>query len=143
MSQVQPTLQPPYPVIRNCLLNGRVISFLGSGASLVKRKPDAAWSKCLEMQLRNAAQLDCYLRREYGEKVSPQRAYLPTAAELACYLARMTEFPPDERPPAISSSWSRLRRWPRQSGRGRKSMSGGSKQNASAQKNSSDGSRSK
>ena len=66
-------LAPPYRSIRDGLLDGRVIPFLGSGASLGGREPDATWVKGLAN-------------------------YLPTAAELAGYLVQMTEFPDDEPP---------------------------------------------
>jgi hypothetical protein len=66
-------LVPPYPFIANKLKEGQVIPFLGSGASLGGRVPGAAWDK-----------------RRAG--------YLPTATELANYLADMTRFPPDESP---------------------------------------------
>jgi hypothetical protein len=68
-------LAPPYPLIRDGLFQGRVIPFLGSGASL-GGESDAAWVKGLAHRL-------------------------PTAAELARYLAQMTEFPNDE-PPDLS-----------------------------------------
>jgi hypothetical protein len=61
-------LAPPYPLIRDGLFRGRVIPFLGSGASLGGRPFDIAW-------------------------VKDQAMYLPTAAELAGHLAQMTEFP--------------------------------------------------
>ena len=66
-------LEPPYPLIRDGLREGRVIPFLGSGASLGGRKPDANWTKGMA-------------------------EYLPTAGELAKYLAHMTAFPQDESP---------------------------------------------
>ena len=66
-------LAPPYRSIRDGLLHGRVIPFLGSGASLGGREPDAAWVKGVAN-------------------------YLPTAAELAGHLVQMTEFPDDEPP---------------------------------------------
>lgn len=63
-------LEPPYPTILSQLNHGRVIPFLGSGASLGGRAPDEEWSEGLK--------------------------FLPTAAELANYLARMSQFPQDE-----------------------------------------------
>lgn len=71
MSQVMAPLGPPYPLIRDGLAKNRVIPFLGSGASLGGRGAGAAW-----------------------EKSSAE--YLPTATELARYLAQKTEFPQDE-----------------------------------------------
>lgn len=64
-------LKPPYPIILNRLNQGLVIPFLGSGASLGGRTPDAEWREGVT-------------------------GFLPTARELADYLARMTEFPQDE-----------------------------------------------
>ncbi len=66
-------LAPPYRSIRDGLLDGRVIPFLGSGASLGGRESDVTWVKGLAN-------------------------YLPTAAELAGYLVQMTKFPNDEPP---------------------------------------------
>jgi hypothetical protein len=66
-------LGPPYPLIREGLFRGRVIPFLGSGASLGGREAGATWVKDLA-------------------------TYLPTATDLASYLARMAGFPNDEPP---------------------------------------------
>lgn len=66
-------LSPPYSLIRSKLWNGRVIPFLGAGASLGGRQPGVAW--------------------EYGKA-----ACLPNGGELATFLAARTEFPPDETP---------------------------------------------
>lgn len=66
-------LQPPYPLIRDAIAKGRVIPFLGSGASLGGRGVDAKWQQ-------------------------GQAAYLPTASELARHLAEKTGFPTDEEP---------------------------------------------
>jgi hypothetical protein len=65
-------LAPPYALIHEGLRQGRVIPFLGSGASLGSRQP-SAWNP-------------------------EQSGRLPAAAELAQYLARKTEFPEDEPP---------------------------------------------
>ena len=65
-------LEPPYPLIRDALSRGEVIPFLGSGASLGDRKPnERQW--------------------EMGKS-----SYLPTAGELATYLANKTQFPQGE-----------------------------------------------
>lgn len=64
-------LVPPYRLIRDKLDNGRVIPFLGAGASLGGRQPNEVWTKGV-------------------------RAFLPTAGELAGYLAETTEFPAGE-----------------------------------------------
>lgn len=61
---------PPYGVIRDRLREGKVIPFLGAGASLGKREPNFMWSK------------DCV--------TCPQ-----TAIELARHLAQQTNFPHD------------------------------------------------
>jgi hypothetical protein len=66
-------LKPPYQLIRDKLCDGKVIPFLGSGASLGKREPNFVWSK------------DCV--------TCP-----PTAIELARHLAQKTEFPHDKPP---------------------------------------------
>lgn len=66
-------LSPPYPLIYDGLQRGRVIPFLGSGASLGGREPGATWKR-------------------------GQNTYLPTATELASYLAERTAFPKDEEP---------------------------------------------
>jgi hypothetical protein len=59
--------------MRDGLFGGRVIPFLGSGASLGGREAGEVWVKDLAK-------------------------YLPTASELAGYLAQMTGFPQDEIP---------------------------------------------
>ena len=64
-------LVPPYPLIRDGLHQGRVIPFLGSGASLGERGPNTTWDK-------------------------KHALCMPTATELAHYLADRTAFPPDE-----------------------------------------------
>jgi len=66
-------LLPPYLLIRERLRQGRVIPFLGSGASLGGREPGAVWDK-------------------------DRAAYLPTATELMRYLVHMTAFPQEEPP---------------------------------------------
>ena len=60
--------EPPYGIIWNRLKTGKVVPFLGAGASFVGREPDAAW---------NAA--------------AP--AFLPSGLELARLLANEAEFP--------------------------------------------------
>jgi hypothetical protein len=64
-------LVPPYPLILNKLNSSKVIPFLGAGASLGGRQPGATWSKGV-------------------------KDFLPTAGELAGYLADTTAFPPGE-----------------------------------------------
>jgi SIR2-like domain len=61
-------LSPPYPLIRDGLRQGRVIPFLGAGASLGMHKRDTP-------------------------RDQSARKHLPTAAVLARYLARKTRFP--------------------------------------------------
>jgi hypothetical protein len=60
--------EPPYGVLAERFAKGRVVPFLGAGASMVGRPPDARW---------DAAQ--------------PQ--YLPSGAELAGFLAHEASFP--------------------------------------------------
>lgn len=64
-------LTPPYPLIYDGLCEGQVIPFLGSGASLGGREKDAKWEEGVA-------------------------TYLPTASELADYLADKTVFPKGE-----------------------------------------------
>ena len=64
-------LEPPYRLIREMLQQGRVIPFLGAGASLSGRDQSTKWEK----------------------NVTP---YLPNSDELASHLAQMIEFPSDE-----------------------------------------------
>lgn len=64
-------LLPPYPFILDKLKNGRVIPFLGAGASLGGRQPGEVWKKGV-------------------------RTFLPTAGELASHLAETTAFPSSE-----------------------------------------------
>ncbi|MCU1265562.1 MAG: hypothetical protein JWM21_1880 [Acidobacteria bacterium] len=66
-------LSPPYPLIRDGLARARVIPFLGAGASLGGRTPEALW--------------------QHG-----QLGYLPNAWELATHLAQQSQFPPEEAP---------------------------------------------
>lgn len=61
-------LPPPYPLIKSLINQGRVIPFLGSGASLGGRGLRDVW--------------------QHGVT-----SYLPTAGELAAYLAGRTAFP--------------------------------------------------
>jgi hypothetical protein len=60
--------RPPYTFIRDALERGRVIPFLGAGASLVGRPPEGTWRK-------------------------EDRAFLPRGAELAAHLANASQFP--------------------------------------------------
>src|SRR5215831_1416375 len=70
-------LTPPYQWIRDELARGRVIPFLGAGASLGARNPD----------------LERWRQRDNGEW---RTSYLPTATELADALAADSSFPADE-----------------------------------------------
>lgn len=60
-------LKPPYPLILDALLRGRVIPFLGAGASLDNNTLDGKWKETAE----------CF----------------PNATQLAQHLAEKTEFP--------------------------------------------------
>ncbi len=62
-----PSEQPPYGNILLLLKQGKVIPFLGAGASLTPRAP--------------------------GEEWSPKSSTLPTGRDLAAYLAMLSEFP--------------------------------------------------
>lgn len=64
-------LDPPYPFIIDQLNRGKVIPFLGAGASLGGRLPGLAWQK--------------------GNKT-----FLPLGSELASHLARLMTFPTEE-----------------------------------------------
>jgi hypothetical protein len=82
-------LNPPYPLMLDGLRHGRVIPFLGAGASLSRRDSDAT----------NEAQhgsLAAITKSISEQCTSWNRQHLPTAAELAHYLAQRTEFPHDE-----------------------------------------------
>jgi hypothetical protein len=71
---------PPYPYIRDQLRRGRVIPFLGAGASFGARNPgDVPWRKAIKPEL-----------NEWDV------CYLPTAKELAECLADLAQFPADE-----------------------------------------------
>ncbi|MCI0400491.1 MAG: SIR2 family protein [Gammaproteobacteria bacterium] len=70
-------LPPPYGQIRDQLLRGQVIPFLGAGASFGSRKPKETW-----------------WRTAPGD--DGDIAFLPTASELADFLATKTSFPADE-----------------------------------------------
>lgn len=63
--------EPPYEIIRDGLVRGKVVPFLGAGASLDLRPPGASWR-------------------------SPKDPFLPTATELAEYLDRRSGFPQEE-----------------------------------------------
>jgi len=63
-------LKPPYTLILDELRKGKVIPFLGAGASLGNRAPNSTWEK--------------------GK--SP---HLPKGSELAEHLAKKTAFPRD------------------------------------------------
>jgi hypothetical protein len=64
-------LTPPYPFILTKLKQNKVIPFLGAGASLCKRAQGVTWGKDI-------------------------KTFLPTANELAKYLADTTQFPKEE-----------------------------------------------
>jgi hypothetical protein len=58
-------IEPPYPTILTALQEGRVVPFLGAGASLVGRPDDAAWTESAAF-LPRGAELSCLLAREAG-----------------------------------------------------------------------------
>jgi SIR2-like domain len=55
--------QPPYPTILSALKEGRVVPFLGAGASIVGRPNDALWTENATFPPRGA-ELSCLLARE-------------------------------------------------------------------------------
>lgn len=71
-------LPPPYPEIYEKLMTGKLIPFLGAGAPLYDRNP----------------QHTPWFQRQQGKEVI---SYLPTAGELADYLAMRTHLPAGER----------------------------------------------
>jgi SIR2-like domain len=74
-------MAPPYRLIRDALRGGRVIPFLGAGASFGSRDPGAVpWGH------KPAGVLDDWVVE-----------YLPTASELAKHLAKVADFPEDPR----------------------------------------------
>ncbi len=71
-------LPPPYPEIYEKLMAGKLIPFLGAGAPLYDRNPKhTPW-----------------FQKQQGKEVI---SYLPTAGELADYLAMKTQVPASER----------------------------------------------
>jgi hypothetical protein len=71
-------LPPPYPEIYEELMKGQVIPFLGAGAPLYARNPTKT----------------PWMRRKQGQE---EISYLPTARELADYLADRTQLPDSEK----------------------------------------------
>jgi len=71
-------LPPPYPEIYEGLSAGTVIPFLGAGAPLYSRNPNQT----------------PWFQRQQGKDVI---SFLPTAGELASYLAHRTQLPDGER----------------------------------------------
>jgi hypothetical protein len=65
------SFEPPYNFIREKLKDGKVIPFLGAGASLCGRESKVRWA-------------------------SPESCFLPNASELAEYLEYLSEFPSGE-----------------------------------------------
>lgn len=58
-----PVLEPPYPTILSALEEGRVVPFLGAGASIIGRLDDAPWTENAQFPPRGA-ELSCLLARE-------------------------------------------------------------------------------
>lgn len=63
-------VEPPYGIIWNRLKSGKVVPFLGAGASFVGREDSAKW-------------------------IQPEDQFLPSGPELANFLASEAEFPSD------------------------------------------------
>jgi len=89
-----PSLAPPYGVIKDKLYDGKVVPFLGAGASM--RAACRVWELCLNNPL--AATPPCYLpdKCEGFTPPKPKGGCLPKTNELACYLARQANFPSGE-----------------------------------------------
>ena len=66
-----PQPEPPYALIRDGLRDGKVIPFLGAGASMFHRTEESTWA-------------------------SPEDDFLPSASELASYLDDRSGFPSAE-----------------------------------------------
>lgn len=64
-------LEPPYGIIANRLEAGKVVPFLGAGASLVERPPGETWTV-------------------------DNRVFLPSGLDLAHFLADEAQFPSDD-----------------------------------------------
>src|SRR5438876_9295110 len=89
------SLSPPYQIIRDQLFAGQVVPFLGSGASI--RQSCGVWEQCVEATALKKDADACYLRHHpCSGFVPPSSRCLPKANELACYLARLTNFPAEE-----------------------------------------------
>lgn len=74
-------LPPPYPEIYDKLMAGKLIPFLGAGAPLYARNPkQTPW-----------------FHRQQGKEIKEMISYLPTAGELADYLADQTNLPDSEK----------------------------------------------
>lgn len=73
-----PQPEPPYALIRDGLRAGKVIPFLGAGASRLRTPSKAVWS-------------------------SPGDDFLPSAGELANYLCYRSSLPPAE---AVELAWA-------------------------------------
>jgi hypothetical protein len=71
-------LPPPYPEIYERVMAGKLIAFLGAGAPLYDRNPKST----------------PWFQRQQGREVF---SYLPTAGELADYLAMRTQLPESEK----------------------------------------------
>src|SRR5436190_5742696 len=88
-------LFPPYAVIKDKLYDGKVVPFLGAGASL--RSACKVWEECLEEPA--AHHPPCYIlgQCEGFSPPPPAGGCLPRTNELACYLARRANFPVNEK----------------------------------------------
>ena len=75
-------VEPPYGIICNRLKTGRVIPFLGAGASFVERPPGGKWE-------------------------ASEPLFLPSGLELAHFLAEEAEFPSTD--PGDRGVWPRSR----------------------------------
>lgn len=87
-------LAPPYRLIRDRLLSSHVVPFLGSGASV--GHSCGVWRNCVEAAKLQCQADKCYIHPHCSGFVPPPSQCLPKSSELACYLARLTNFPSDE-----------------------------------------------
>lgn len=71
------TLAPPYPMIWDEIEQGKIIPFLGAGASLIHREAGVEWD-------------------------NHDSAFLPSAGELSEYLAKWSQYPPEENDKTLS-----------------------------------------
>lgn len=87
-------LEPPFDIIRDRLFRGQVVPFLGSGASLTSAH--GVWAGCPDAAKLRSGEAKCYLETACPGSPAPESSSLPKSLELACHLARRSNFPPGE-----------------------------------------------